>query len=344
MGGARGAMAAKMARAGGAAGARGAALRALAGAPTPRASAGARGARRGPERRAALAAWATGARRGSGAAGAAALGSARGPRGRGGLGGGLGALPQPRGLRTDGIARAVDEDKGAGAAKEAEVDIWRDTPIRYLGYANECGEAFKAFLPGWGVPASYAVAISYVLADTVDKAAKEWKSPAECSTGVRVARVAASATDALTWQLLASVFWPGSVIHLIVAASTKTLENLPGIPAAAATAAEALPVDVSGPILLAAIPTALGLITIPFIVEPIDEAVHKVCDASVRPAFKYATRAYAKSDAGTPTEGPEWEGEDQIDFSKAALGAGILAGALALPPALFALSDFVEAL
>ena len=33
-------------------------------------------------------------------------------------------------------------------AKEAEVDIWRDTPIRYLGYANECGEAFKAFLPG----------------------------------------------------------------------------------------------------------------------------------------------------------------------------------------------------
>ena len=183
-----------------------------------------------------------------------------------------------------------------------------------------------------------------VLADTVDKAAKEWKSPAECSTGVRVARVAASATDALTWQLLASVFWPGSVIHLIVAASTKTLESLPGIPAAAATAADALPVDVSGPILLAAIPTALGLITIPFIVEPIDEAVHKVCDASVRPAFKYATRAYAKSDAGTPTEGPEWEGEDQIDFGKAALGAGILAGALALPPALFALSDFVEAL
>ena len=228
--------------------------------------------------------------------------------------------------------------------KEAEVDIWRDTPIRYLGYANECGEAFKAFLPGWGVPASYALAIGYVLADTTDKANKEWKSPAECSTGVRVARVAASATDALTWQLLASVFWPGSVIHLIVAASTKTLEALPGVTGAAAAAAEALPVDVSGPILLAAVPTALGLITIPFIVEPIDEAVHKVCDASVRPAFKYATRKYAKSDPGTPTEGPDWAQDDQVDFGKAALGAGILAGALSLPPALFALSDLVEAL
>lgn len=76
------------------------------------------------------------------------------------------------------------------AAEEAEVDIWRDTPVRYLGYANEVGEACRAFLPGWGVPASYALAISYVLADTADKAAKEWKISAKCetdpSTSVRV--------------------------------------------------------------------------------------------------------------------------------------------------------------
>ena len=32
---------------------------------------------------------------------------------------------------------------------------------------TEVGEALKAFLPGFGVPASYAVAIAYVLADTV---------------------------------------------------------------------------------------------------------------------------------------------------------------------------------
>jgi len=294
---------------------------------------------------AAVAAAAAGgpARRGAGA-GSAVLGAAGRQRGRGPFGGRLGGRLQPRGLSSGVPARATDEDVAAGVAKEAEVDIWRDTPVRYLGYANECGEAFKAFLPGWGVPASYVVAIGYVLADTVDKANKEWKSPAECSTGVRIARVAASASDALTWQLLASVFWPGSVIHLIVAASTRTLEALPGVSDAAAAAAEALPVDVSGPILLAAIPTALGLITIPFIVEPIDEAVHKVCDVSVRPAFKFATRAYAKSDPGTPTEGPEWAQDEQVDFGKAALGAGILAGALALPPALFALSDLVEAL
>ena len=41
---------------------------------------------------------------------------------------------------------------------DGEVDLWRDTPVRYMGYSNEVGEAFAAFLPGWGVPASYGVA------------------------------------------------------------------------------------------------------------------------------------------------------------------------------------------
>ena len=37
---------------------------------------------------------------------------------------------------------------------------------------TQCGEAFAAWLPGWGVPFSYAVAISYVLTDTYDKWAR----------------------------------------------------------------------------------------------------------------------------------------------------------------------------
>jgi hypothetical protein len=39
----------------------------------------------------------------------------------------------------------------------------------------QCGEAFAAWLPGWGVPFSYAVAISYVLTDTYDKWARARK-------------------------------------------------------------------------------------------------------------------------------------------------------------------------
>jgi hypothetical protein len=39
-----------------------------------------------------------------------------------------------------------------------------------------CREAFAAWLPFWGVPFSYAVAIAYVLVDTADKGTKAYKS------------------------------------------------------------------------------------------------------------------------------------------------------------------------
>uniref|UniRef100_A0A1Y1KBC9 Mitochondrial fission process protein 1 n=1 Tax=Photinus pyralis TaxID=7054 RepID=A0A1Y1KBC9_PHOPY len=50
-----------------------------------------------------------------------------------------------------------------------EIDIYRDTPIRYLGYANEIGEAFRSMIgPKW-VAVTYGVATTYVLADTASK-------------------------------------------------------------------------------------------------------------------------------------------------------------------------------
>ena len=36
----------------------------------------------------------------------------------------------------------VEEPKEAGV-EEGVPDIYRDSPLRYLGYANECGEAFR---------------------------------------------------------------------------------------------------------------------------------------------------------------------------------------------------------
>lgn len=94
-----------------------------------------------------------------------------------------------------------------------EKDLYRDTPVRYLGmirgvmigahatgllcyiimpigepfsltpifyfwciegYANEIGEAFRPVIKKIFVHASYAVAISYVLADTADKSKKQY--------------------------------------------------------------------------------------------------------------------------------------------------------------------------
>lgn len=53
---------------------------------------------------------------------------------------------------------ASDSDSSSALA----VDLWRDTPVRFCGYANEVGEAFAAWLPAGGVPLSYAIAILYV--------------------------------------------------------------------------------------------------------------------------------------------------------------------------------------
>ena len=36
-----------------------------------------------------------------------------------------------------------------------DYDIYRDSPLRYAGYLNECGEAFRPIVPGYIVILSY---------------------------------------------------------------------------------------------------------------------------------------------------------------------------------------------
>ena len=35
----------------------------------------------------------------------------------------------------------------AATPSPASVDLYRDTPVRFLGYANELGESFKPLIP-----------------------------------------------------------------------------------------------------------------------------------------------------------------------------------------------------
>ena len=35
----------------------------------------------------------------------------------------------------------------AASSDAASVDLYRDTPVRFLGYANELGESFKPLIP-----------------------------------------------------------------------------------------------------------------------------------------------------------------------------------------------------
>lgn len=156
-------------------------------------------------------------------------------------------------------------DNGEEVSKK-EVDIYRDTPLRYLGYANEVGEAFRALVHVNWVKLSYGVASVYVLADTNDKAQKMSRSlPADDDSKTK--KVAFAAVDTLLWQALASVIIPGFTINRICAASLYTMGRaIPNVSLNSRKWAT----------------TAIGLGVIPFIVHPIDSFVHIAMDKTTR--------------------------------------------------------------
>lgn len=150
-------------------------------------------------------------------------------------------------------------------SEDGEVDLYRDTLLRYAGYANEVGEAFRPLVPPWVVPASYAVAIAYVSADTIDKSKKVLQGSKYASSAqLRCALI--EGIDAFLWQITASVALPGFTIHQLVGVAVALI---------AASDLEPSPY-------LDALPTALGLLTIPFIVSPLDELAEQIMDFTLR--------------------------------------------------------------
>ncbi len=142
------------------------------------------------------------------------------------------------------------------------VDPYRETSLRYMGYANELGEAFTTYLPEWGLPASYCIAASYVIFDTIDKGEKAYQGAEEEDKIVDTLRIS---TETLTWQMLASVFWPGSIIRVIVnmAASIISSNNMDDNQ------------------VMHFLPTLIGISAIPMIVKPIDSTVDKIMEGSI---------------------------------------------------------------
>ena len=62
-----------------------------------------------------------------------------------------------------------DAASSDAATPPASVDLYRDTPVRFLGYANELGESFKPLIPRVAYFGTYGVACAYVAADANDK-------------------------------------------------------------------------------------------------------------------------------------------------------------------------------
>ncbi|TMW45325.1 hypothetical protein DOY81_009598 [Sarcophaga bullata] len=103
---------------------------------------------------------------------------------------------------------------------QKEKDLYRDTLVRYLGYANEVGESFRHLVSSKVVAASYVVATGYAVADTIDKTRKDYNRRAS------VKSAAITAADVFLWQMLASVSIPGFTINRISYFSGQLLRKL----------------------------------------------------------------------------------------------------------------------
>ncbi|CAI5797603.1 Mitochondrial 18 kDa protein [Podarcis lilfordi] len=147
-------------------------------------------------------------------------------------------------------------------------DLYRDTWVRYLGYANEVGESFRAIVPVSLVWASYGVATAYVAADAIDKGKKA--AAAKAVDEGRSKHAAVAVVDTFIWQALASVAIPGFTINRICAGSLYLMASMTHWPLSVRRWAT----------------TAVGLSAIPFIIKPIDRSVDFLMDSSLRKLYK----------------------------------------------------------
>ncbi|XP_038641053.1 mitochondrial fission process protein 1 [Scyliorhinus canicula] len=151
--------------------------------------------------------------------------------------------------------------------EQEKVDIYRDTWVRFLGYANEVGEAFQALVPVGFVWASYGISTAYVTADAVDKGKKA--AAAHGDKPGKTMSVGVAVVDTFIWQSLASVIIPGFTINRLCAASLLLLGKTTRLP---------LPMRKWTT-------TAIGLSAIPVIITPIDRSVDFLLDSTLRKLY-----------------------------------------------------------
>ncbi|XP_054728342.1 mitochondrial fission process protein 1 [Anastrepha obliqua] len=143
-----------------------------------------------------------------------------------------------------------------------EFDIFRDSPLRYLGYCNEVGEAFRPLIHRHLVRTSYLLATAYVCADAIDKSVKEYQR------GESAKQIAIVTGDVFSWQIVASVIIPGATINRITWLTGYLLRK-----------------TYARKVFKKIVPTAMGLCSIPIIIGPIDKFTDGLMDATYRKWF-----------------------------------------------------------
>ncbi len=147
---------------------------------------------------------------------------------------------------------------------KSEFNMWTDTSLRYLGYANEIGEgAEKVIAHKFGHKAgakfnkaTWVIASAYSVVDALGTALRTWRNNDEIPSDKRLLKSLARGTDQGIFQLGASVFIPAYVVRFVRNQTTKaiTQHNL----------------FTNSPLMRVLAPALASTVIIPFIVHPID--------------------------------------------------------------------------
>lgn len=107
-----------------------------------------------------------------------------------------------------------------------KVDVFRDTPLRYAGYLNETGEAFKEFIPKSVYLGSYRLTDAYVYGDALHKFVKGYKDSKAETMGGKIKDGLKTGADCYAFQAIASQYGPVLVVDRIKPLIGKALDSV----------------------------------------------------------------------------------------------------------------------
>lgn len=109
----------------------------------------------------------------------------------------------------------LNESKEIKTKKEAkEYDIYKDSYLRYLGYSNEIGEAFRKVTSRGFVAFTYLLEFGYFAGDTFHKGHKAYHDCKDHEN--QIYHVIKHSGYTILWQFFATCLIPPLAIHLVV--------------------------------------------------------------------------------------------------------------------------------
>lgn len=140
------------------------------------------------------------------------------------------AFPTQQGLRRPQF-QAVPISQAEKLANQQslqndDASIWRDTSLRYGGYADEVGEFLTPYLGKVGQFAGYGISTAYVMADMLTTLPRQFKNASpEFSTAKKSWQTAKEALDLGVFHAVATLLIPPMLIGSVVEATGHLLEK-----------------------------------------------------------------------------------------------------------------------